>query len=210
MQIQNLIFGELDMQREPRLPKKKTMEMELVQLAKGGDSTAFSLLSEQYMPVLQGRAGRYSSIVGVDTEDFVQEGMLALYRAVMSFNSCAGTQFHTYAITCINNSMTSVVRNHMRNFRQQNGVHLDVIDEQKIYDATVQVNDGPEDLFFQMETANHRAQQIEALLSEFERHVLKQYLSGQSYQKVAKSLCTTTKAVDNALQRVRRKLRPNL
>lgn len=200
------------MQRKPDLPGQSSSERELVRLAKEGDPTAFTLLSEQFMPVLHGRAGRYSNIVGVDTEDFVQEGMLALYRAVMGFDPETGIQFRTYAITCIHNSMASAIKTHMKNVAQRGGVHFDETDEQKLHQQTTLHVDGMlvEDIYIQMETNSFRMRQIEDLLSEFERHVLKLYLSGQSYQQIARVLSVTTKSVDNALQRVRRKLRPEL
>lgn len=185
-------------------------EMELVRRAEAGDTAAFDLLCEQYMPVLQGRAGRYSSIVGVDVEDFVQEGMLALYRAVKGFDPDAGIQFRTYAVTCINNSMASAIKSHMKNFSRRGGIQIDEMDEQTLHRQTMLLADDMlvEDLFIQKEMNTQRQRQIEILLSDFERQVLVLYLSGQSYQEIANVLSTTTKAVDNALQRVRRKLRP--
>lgn len=185
-------------------------EMELVQRARGGDGAAFDLLCEQYMPVLQGRAGRYSNIVGVDVEDFVQEGMFALYRAVQGYDPDMGIQFRTYAVTCINNSMASAIKTHMKNFSQRGGVQIDEMDEQALHQQTTLLADEMlvEDIFIQKETNSLRQRQIEVLLSDFERQVLVLYLSGQSYQEIASVLSTTTKAVDNALQRVRRKLRP--
>lgn len=199
------------MQRKPLPPEDSPGEMELVYRAKEGDPSAFALLSEQYLYILHGRAGRYSKIVGVDTEDFVQEGLLALYRAVKGYNPAMGIRFRTYAITCINNSMISAIKTHLRDYRQTQGIHLDEMGPPKVYGRVVlQEEDCPEDIFFQMEAAHARAQQMEALLSEFERQVLKRYLSGQSYQEIGLALRTSTKAVDNALQRVRRKLRPQI
>lgn len=199
------------MQKNPHLPDQTLTEIELVRLAKEDDSAAFSELYNQYMPILQRRAGRYSSIVGVDIEDFIQEGMLALYRAVKGYNPCAGIQFRTYAVTCINNSMASAIKNHMKTVHQR-GLQIDEVDEQQLHKQTTLRTGGMlvEDLYIQMETNSYLLRQIDSLLSDFERQVLKLYLGGQSYHKIAQVLSTTTKAVDNALQRVRRKLRPEI
>lgn len=193
-------------------PVPEPSEQELVELAKQEDAAAFAALSDRYMPVLQSRAGRYSNIVGVDTEDFVQEGMLALYRAVKGYDAATGIRFRTYAITCINNSMTSAIRTHMKDVHRGQSLNIDEIDEHSLHQQT-SLHAGErmvEDIYFDRETSDHRARQIATLLSDFERQVLERYLSGQSYQHISHVLSTSTKAVDNALQRVRRKLRPEL
>lgn len=199
------------MQKRSHATGQPFSEIELVQLANEGDPVAFSQLTERYYPFLQKRAGRYSNLVGVDTDDFVQEGLLALFRAVKSFDPSAGVKFRTYAFTCINNSMVSAIKKYMRNAQRQQGMQLDDMDEQNLYNQAGVLDDArPEDVFFAMETANHRARQIETLLSDFEQQVLRHYLDGRSYQEIADGLHTSTKAVDNALQRVRQKLRPKL
>lgn len=195
------------MQKNPRSVQNNTDETELVHSAKEGDAARFALLVEQYMPVLWGCVSRYSKTAGVDTEDFIQEGLLALYRAVKSFDPQMGIRFRTYAITCINNSMASAIRTHLRLMSRQ-GDHLDDMDERHLHRQASVSADDLEELFIQRETNSRRQRQIEVLLSDFERHVLMLYLDGQTYQEIARVLRTTTKAVDNALQRVRRKLRP--
>lgn len=201
----------LEMNTQAPRPMEAYPEPELVSLAKAGNARAFTALSDRYMPVLQSRAGRYSNIVGVDVEDFVQEGMLALYRAVMGYDGRGDTRFSTYAITCINNSMTTAIKNHMKVIQKGSSVNLDDLDELGLLrQMTQRHGQTMEDLYIELETSGRRAQQIETLLSDFERRVLKLYLSGHSYQRISNALSTTTKAVDNALQRVRRKLRPEL
>lgn len=197
------------MDEQPLGQKSTVCAVDLVRMAKEDDQIAFAELCERYMPFISGRAGRYARVVGVDVEDFMQEGRLALYRAVKGYNPNAGIQFSTYAITCINNSMISAIKRYMRNALQQDPLQLDELDERKLYLAAQQYEiNRPEESLFQMETEEDRSQQINQLLSTFERNVLNHYLSGQPYQEIARALCTSTKAVDNALQRVRRKLRP--
>lgn len=182
-------------------------DKELAAKAKNGDTTAFSVLSERYLPILKSRANRYSNVVGVDTEDFVQEGMLALFKAVKGYDGHMGVQFNTYAVTCVNNSMITAIKSHMRS-RRTASVSIDDNPELHINDRQKSDSMLVEDMYILQEDSAILADQIQALLSDFERQVLKLYLRGNSYLEISGMLSTSTKAVDNALQRVRRKLRP--
>ena len=190
---------------------KTASDEELVLIAKSGCDNAFDLLFERYAHVLKMRAMRYSKVVKSDTEDFVQEGMLALFRAVKSFDVNLGTQFKTYAAACINNSMASAVKKHLKT-TEKTGVSIDFIGEEKLAENSPSSSAvmPAEDIYIEREHSELLALQINSLLSNFERQVLKFYLRGYSYLQIAELLSTTTKAVDNALQRVRRKLRPEL
>lgn len=185
-------------------------DKELVRLVRSGDAGAFQALAERYMQALKSRANRYSSVVGVDTDDFVQEGMLALFKAVKGFDEHAGIQFRTYAITCINNSMATAIKTHMKDLSQSAGVPIDAVSEDAIKSSSCKKHRLIEDIYIENEDSELLAWQIQSLLSNFERQVLKLYLRGHSYLQISELLSTSTKAVDNALQRVRRKLRPEL
>jgi RNA polymerase sporulation-specific sigma factor len=169
----------------------------LAEKAKAGVSSAFSVLSERYMFLIKSRANRYAGVVGQDVEDFIQEGMLALFRAVKGFDGGSGFKFKTYAVTCINNSLFSAIKKHMKS------VATVTLPEEE---SPTQ----PEELFIEQEASAELASQIQNRLSDFERQVLKLYLKGNSYAEISGTLGFSTKAVDNALQRIRRKLRPEL
>jgi len=190
--------------RECGTKNEKPTDDELVSLVKKGDASAFVILSDRYMPALYNRASRYANVVGIDLEDFVQEGLLALFRAAKGFDPGLDARFGTFAITCINNSMSDSIKAFMRNARQHSHLNIDDLDENNLSSRTSPV----EDSFLDQEASTLRAQRIENLLSVFEQQVLKHYLGGHSYQQISAILGTDTKAVDNALQRVRRKLRP--
>lgn len=184
-------------------------DLELVCRVNNGDTSAFSLLSDRYMPLLLKRAGRYAGLIGVDVEDFMQEGMFALFRAVKGYKPGASARFSTYALTCIHNSITDAVRAHMKISRRNSHICIEDIDENGLRAfSPVPLQQRPvEDMLLEKEADSQCARQIETLLSEFEQQVLKLYLSGYSYQQISEVLSTATKSVDNALQRVRRKLR---
>jgi RNA polymerase sporulation-specific sigma factor len=178
----------------------EALDSELAAAAKQGLDSAFQALLERYLPVIRSRANRYAAVVGQDVEDFIQEGMLALVRAVRGFDEASGFLFKTYAVTCINNSMASAIKKHMRNFVAELPL------EETGDDARDTMQ--PEDMFIEQEDSAKLLWQIQSLLSDFEREVLRHYLRGQSYQEIGVALAAAPKAVDNALQRVRRKLRP--
>jgi RNA polymerase sporulation-specific sigma factor len=135
--------------------------------------------------------------------------MLALFKAVKGFDKKVGAQFKTYAGTCVSNAMASAVKKNLKAV-QKSSVSIEFIDEERLAEsvsaATVMA---AEDVYIERERSALLAKQIQAMLSGFERQVLMLYLRGHSYVQIADLLFTTTKAVDNALQRVRRKLRPN-
>ncbi len=176
------------------------VDKELVQKARAGLVTAFDELLECYMPTIKSRANRYAGVVGRDVEDFIQEGMLALFRAVKGFDENSGFKFKTYAVTCINNSMASAIKKRMKNL----GSELPLAEDESQGSAQT------EDLVLEQENEAQLLSHIRLLLSGFELKVLKLYLMGNSYREIAASLNAGHKAVDNALQRIRRKLRPEL
>lgn len=207
----NIFYGDVRMRADAPVPIDRLSDLELVRLVREGDTGAFSFLLERYVAVFHSRAARYARFVGADRDDFFQEGMFALYRAVHGFNDALGTRFSTYAVACINNSMSRMAKNHIKNIRHSADVRIDDLDEQSIYrQDSFSLPRSAEDQYLDSEALCLRAEQIEALLSCFERQVLGLYLRGHTYSQIANLLSTSAKAVDNALQRVRRKLRPEL
>lgn len=180
----------------------------LALLAKDGSDEALTTLIQRYVPLVLLRARAYAK-GDLDADDLFQEGMIALLKAVRNFREEIPSSFKTFAVVCVNNKLISAVTAHMRdkNAPMRGYISLsesDVSEEQLA--AFSPVND-PELLVIQNEEAIARNRHIENLLSIFERQVLKLYLSSYSYGEMSKKLGSSTKAVDNALQRVRRKLR---
>lgn len=180
----------------------------LASLAKSGDDTALVDLIERYAPFVRAKARSFAKGT-LDVDDLFQEGMVALLKAVRYYRSDAQSSFRTFASVCIANKMLSVLTAHMR---QKNAPMRGYIslDESEVSEDSLAVSRGqtdPELLVIQSEEAALRNRCIETLLSPFERQVLRLYLSSYSYDEMSQSLGSTAKAVDNALQRVRRKLR---
>ena len=172
----------------------------LVLSARQGDDNAFAALAAEMMPVLRARAAAYTC-VGLEAEDLVQEGLMALLSAVHTYQIGAEASFLTYSGVCVRNRMVSVLRKvgGGKSVHAQDTVPLD----SDLPAATLTVEDYG-DLREECETLLRR---VDTMLSSNERTVLYLFLSGLSYREIAERLGKTPKSVDNALQRVRHKLK---
>ena len=187
--------------------EEQTDEM-LALRAKDGCDEALTNLIQRYVPLVIHRARTYAKS-GLDEDDLFQEGMIALLKAVRNYRNEFEGSFKTFAVVCINNKLNSAITAHMRDKNAPMRGYLSLSDsevsEEQLADSSIRSD--PEFLVIQNEEADARNRCIENLLSIFERQVLKLYLSSYSYEEMARHLGSSTKAVDNALQRVRRKLR---
>ena len=180
----------------------------LAQRAKNGDDEALADLIERYTPLVCMRARAYARGV-MDVDDVYQEGMIALLKAVRNYREDTAGSFRTFAAVCVNNKMLSAVTAHMRDKNAPMRSYLSLSGREIPEDllAAVSPETDPEKLAIASEESAARNRRIENLLSPFERQVLRLYLSSYSYEEMSRQLGSSTKAVDNALQRVRRKLR---
>ena len=180
----------------------------LAQRAKNGDDEALADLIERYTPLVCMRARAYARGV-MDVDDVYQEGMIALLKAVRNYREDTAGSFRTFAAVCVNNKMLSAVTAHMRDKNAPMRSYLSLSGREIPEDllAAVSPETDPEKLVIASEESAARNRRIETLLSPFERQVLRVYLSAYSYEEMSRQLGSSTKAVDNALQRVRRKLR---
>ena len=176
--------------------------------AKYGDGEALGDLIERYTPLVCMRARAYARGV-MDVDDVYQEGMIALLKAVRNYREDTAGSFRTFAAVCVNNKMLSAVTAHMRDKNAPMRSYLSLSGREIPEDllAAVSPETDPEKLVIASEESAARNRRIENLLSPFERQVLRLYLSSYSYEEMSRQLGSSTKAVDNALQRVRRKLR---
>ncbi len=173
----------------------------LAELARGGDSAAAAALAARMTPVVKALASRYKATG--ETDDLAQEGMIGLLNAVGSFNPSNGASFKTFATVCIGNRIVSAVRKNIRS-REAACAELTQTDETELVSGSA---DDPQNIVVGQAEADRLLEVLTASLSRFEREVLRLYLSGESYLSIASQLSATTKSVDNAMQRIRRKLR---
>lgn len=174
----------------------------LVLLANNGDGTALSQLVKKMIPAVRSQAANYSGVIGIDADDLFQEGMIGILAAVRTYKVNCGASFKTYASVCTKNRIITAVKK----VSLGKSIHSDCL--VPIEDDTAFTTDlSPEDSLIVKENVSKMFQYIETELSPKERSVLKLFLSGQSYETIADELDSTPKSVDNALQRVRQKLK---
>ena len=181
---------------------------ELQSLAKARVAGAEEALAERYARVVRMCARPYF-LAGGDSEDLIQEGMLGLLSAIREYDEAKGATFKTYAETCIHNRIRSAVRsaNRMKNAPLNDGVSLeDVLSDESQSLGTNFYTRSPEEQVLARETENEFISAYSRCLSKLEANILRLYLDGLSYSEMAAASGRDVKAVDNAVQRIRRKL----
>ena len=179
---------------------------ELHALAMTGNGEAEEELIRRYGRVIRSIA-RPFFLAGGDGEDLFQEGMLGLLSAIRTFRPEGGSSFHNYSAVCIRRRLISVIRgaSGTKNVSLDECLSLEssLFDEDPSQNRSLR---GPEDLVIDREEARKKLDDLFRLLSEFERKVLRCFLHGMSYREIAEITGKPEKSVDNAVQRIRRKI----
>ncbi|MBE7037107.1 MAG: RNA polymerase sporulation sigma factor SigH [Ruminococcaceae bacterium] len=185
---------------------------ELVLLAKNGDTTAIELLVNRYKNFVRARSKSYF-LVGADREDLIQEGMIGLYKAILSFNASRNVSFKTFAELCVTRHIISAVKMSTRQKHMPLNSYISLnktdtgMDYIEYSGYSVEKSESnPEQIMIEKEDIIGIEGQIDKALSAFEAEVLMYYLSGMSYGRIAVCMNRDVKSVDNALQRIKRKL----
>jgi RNA polymerase sporulation-specific sigma factor len=190
---------------------------ELVAKARGGDDRALDGLLSRYRNFARSKA-RSFFLVGADKEDVVQEGMIGLYKAIRDFDLDQDTPFRAFAELCISRQILTAIKTANRNKHRplNTSVSLDAPAHAEDQDRTI-----GDDLVAptQLDPAEVviSAEEIEALkdnmrdrLTELEGSVLSLYMDGKSYEEIAGALGYHVKSIDNALQRIKRKIQRHI
>ena len=177
----------------------------LLLLCRQGSAEAEEMLIRRYGRIIRSLARPYF-LTGGDSEDLIQEGMLGLLNAIRRFNEQEDTSFRTFAVLCIRRRMFPALRKAAgtKNVSLDDCLSL----ESSLFDENQSRNDnlrGPEELLIDREEAQKRYQNLLLLLSAYEQSVLRCFLRGMSYREIAEITKRSEKAVDNAVQRIRRK-----
>ena len=176
---------------------------ELCKLAQSGDAPAEQELTERYFRVVRMCARPYF-LEGGDMEDLIQEGMFGLIKAIRLYSSRVGSSFCTYAQVCIKSRIYSAIRTALR---KKNGPLNDSVSINEVEVASPLNGEGnPEETVINSEKLEEFETSLNRMLSQFEQNVLKLYLEGWSYSEIGEQLDRSSKAVDNAVQRIRRKV----
>ena len=218
--LRGLITGgmHLTYNLQPEIPEnietvESVVDEELVELAKKGDVTAQEYLINKYKNFVRAKARSYF-LIGADREDIIQEGMIGLYKAIRDFRGDKLSSFRAFAELCITRQIITAIKTATRQKHiplnsyvslnkpiydeDSDRTLLDVISGNKITD--------PEELIISREEFDDIEEKMGEILSSLEWEVLMSYLEGKSYQEIAVDLHRHVKSIDNALQRVKRKL----
>ena len=183
-------------------------------MAAAGDRGAEEALSERYMRLVRVCA-RPLFLAGGSSEDLIQEGMIGLLSAIRQYDAGSGAAFRTFAEHCIRMRLLSAVKSasRMKHLPLNDGLSLEQLseDSDSQLSATPEVfRQDPENLVLARESKEELYAVFSRCLSKMENRVLVYYLDGLSYREIAARLGKDEKAVDNAVQRIRRKLARNL
>ena len=186
---------------------------ELVEQVHLGNADALDFLISKYRLFVKAKARSYF-LIGADKEDIIQEGMIGLYKAIRDFKEDKLSSFRAFAELCITRQIITAIKTATRqkHIPLNSYVSLDkpIYDEESertLMDIiTSPISDDPEYLMINREDYSHLEKKMGEVLSALEQQVLIRYLEGQSYNEISKELNRHVKSIDNALQRVKRKL----
>ena len=185
-------------------------DTELQSLVAAGDRTAEDVLAERYVRLVRACA-RPLFLAGGDSEDLIQEGMFGLLSAIRQYDPGAGSSFRSFAEHCIRMRLLSAVKSasRLKHFPLNDGMSLEQLSEDPNTQLPVTpevFRRSPEDLVLARESKEELYTAFNRCLSRLESAVLGLYLEGLSYREIAQTLGKQPKVIDNAVQRIRRKL----
>ena len=192
---------------------KDKSDEEVVSEAQKGNNRAQEYLITKYENFVKSKAKSYF-LIGADKEDIYQEGMIGFYKAIRDFKPDKFTSFKAFAEICVTRQIITAIKTATRQKHIPLNTYVSL--NKPIYEdesdrtlidvlSSIAISD-PEELIISQEQLKFIEEEIGKVLSELELEVLTSYLDGKSYQEIASDLDRHEKSIDNALQRVKRKL----
>jgi RNA polymerase sporulation-specific sigma factor len=188
-------------------------EYEMVLKASNGDIIALEHIITKYKNFVKAKAKSYF-LVGADKEDIIQEGMIGLYKAIRDFDGSKTNSFKCFAEICITRQIITAIKTATRQkhipLNSYVSLNKPIYDEES--DRTLMdiiaasIITDPEELIISKEELKNIESKMNEILSKLELQVLELYLNGKSYQYIADIIGRDVKSIDNALQRVKRKM----
>lgn len=186
---------------------------ELATLAVQGDSSAAEYLIQKYKELVKSKAHLYF-MLGADRDDIVQEGMIGIFKAIKNYDVEKGASFKTFADLCINRQIITAIKSAARHKHSplNHSLSLDRPVAEGEYSQTLGetlaagIQTDPEAVYLMGEMAGLLLSGEDRFLSAFERVVLREMMSGKNYRDIAREQGKSDKSVDNAIQRIRRKV----
>ncbi len=186
---------------------------QVAELSAEGDKDAAEYLLAKYKNLVRARAKQYF-MAGADRDDIMQEGMIGLFKAIRDFDPTKQASFRGFAEICIRRQIITAVKTASRRKHTPLNSYISLSmpvyedeSERTLVDMLAERESvDPEEMFLRREKAEAMEAEINQKLSGLEQTVLSLYLGGMNYQEIAVELGRTSKSIDNALQRIKRKL----
>lgn len=178
---------------------------------------ALDYLINKYKNFVKSKARTYF-LIGADRDDIIQEGMIGLFKAIRDYDRSKLASFKSFAEICITRQMITAIKTATRqkhiplnSYISLNKPVFEPESEKTLLDIIEGTNDhDPQEIFISREEIDYLESQIGELLSELEWRVLRRYVEGKSYQEISEEINRDCKCIDNALQRVKKKLGKHL
>ena len=181
---------------------------ELLRQIHGGSDDAMECLLEKYRDMVRKEARKFF-LAGGDEEDLIQEGMIGLFKAVRDYQPDRESSFQSFANICIDRQIYTAIKSSNRQKHQPLNTYVSLSDgeaEENFRDSCVE-HDNPESILIDRENVAALENEMKKSLSPLENRVLQLYLDGNGYMDIARILGKTPKSIDNALQRIRGKIK---
>lgn len=186
---------------------------QLVELSSSGDTVATECILARYKNLVRSKARMYF-LAGADKEDLIQEGMIGLFKAIRDFSPKRQVSFRGFAELCIKRQIITAVKTSTRQKHIPLNSYVSLSnptyegESESTLEAILEssADSNPEQLFISKESAAFLSERMNEVLSPLERNVLALYMEGRSYQEIAAALSRSQKSIDNALQRVKKKM----
>jgi RNA polymerase sporulation-specific sigma factor len=197
----------------PGHAQEECADEELVARSWTGDSEALDQLLARYRNFVRIKARSYF-LVGADREDVVQEGMIGLYKAIRDFDASHLASFRSFAELCITRQIITAIKTATRQKHSPLNSYVSLYvpsyrddePEHDLLDSFISDTADPADSVVSSQALAEIEEYFGDILSDLEANVLQRYIEGQSYQEIAAELKRHVKSIDNALQRIKRKL----
>lgn len=192
------------------MPYEAFSDEELIEKLRQGEDDITDYILEKYKPLVRKKTNAMY-LIGGETEDLIQEGMIGLFKAIRDYKPDKDASFYHFAELCINRQLYSALEASNRKKHQPLNLYIS-LSEQEHPDAVaaellVDKESGPEQTVIEQEVWEEYKKRLAQKLSRMENQVLQYYLDGNHYIQIAEMMGKSPKSIDNALQRIRQKIR---
>ena len=190
---------------------EKYTDEKLIEMLRKGEDDVMEYILEKYKPLVRKKTNAMY-LIGGESDDLIQEGMIGLFKAVRDYCPNKETSFFTFANLCINRQLYSALEASNRKKHQPLNSYISFsIEEGEMGISLDEIfsdnSTSPEDLVIEQEKFKEFMEKLDDKLSKMERNVLNMYLNGDNYLQIAQIMNKEPKSIDNALQRIRQKIR---